>query len=93
MKGELERELNCPHCGRSNDRHGGWKGKLPKPGDVGICWKCRELAILTPFLFLRKPSPEEAAELERDPDVRRALAAMTESYTPYQAVELMREGD
>lgn len=86
---QIRRNISCPYCGRVNDTHSGWN-KVPQPGDVGICWKCRGLAVLTPFGFLRKATEEELVELRDDPELRAALAAMSESYTPLQAVDLMR---
>jgi len=87
----LDKELVCPHCGRVNDTHQGFEGQRPEAGDVGICWKCKGLTILTPFGFLRPPRDAvEAALLEQDPDVKRARAAMAEAYTPTQAVRLMK---
>jgi hypothetical protein len=88
----MDRELRCPHCGRINDTHQRPETSAdPEPGDIGICWKCHGLAMLTPFGFLRGPNdPEEAAEWEADSDVKRARAAMSESYTPSQALRLFR---
>jgi len=87
----MERELACPHCGRINQLHEDTKdGGDPKPGAIGICWQCHGLAVLTPFLFLRKPTEQEAAEFAADPDIKRALAAMSEAYTPSQATALLR---
>lgn len=87
----MEKDLICPHCGRVNDTHEkpGRQLQDPQPGDVGICWKCHGLAILTPFGFLRPPTEEELAELECDDAIRRSRAAMSEAYTPSQAIELL----
>lgn len=90
----MNRELRCPHCGRPNDMHETVQGAEPVPGqDVGICWKCHGLVKLTPFGFLRKLTPEEEEKERSEPDVRRALAAITESYTPDQALELLRHSE
>lgn len=84
---------SCPHCGRTNDNHDGpTRDTKPRPGDVSFCWSCRGLAFFdrTPLgvLTLRLPTPEEHAELDADPNVRAALAAAAESYTPAQAADL-----
>jgi hypothetical protein len=83
-------ELRCPHCGRINDLHKGPHGE-PVAGDVGICWGCRGLTVLTPFGFLRAPGEDEQAKLAADPAIRRALAAMTESTTPVEALHLLND--
>ena len=64
-------------------------GDRPSPGDVSLCWKCGGAAIFTDD-GVRLPTPDEATELDADPDVRAARAAMAEAYTPRQATELRR---
>lgn len=78
-------EARCPWCGRANDCHD------EITGDVSICWKCRRLAVFTGPGMLRRPTEAETAELMAHPDVRRAVGAIAESYTPQQAVALTRE--
>lgn len=92
MTESIVRDLRCPHCGRINNVHQALDGgKPPESGDVGVCWKCHGLVVLTPFGFLRPPrDAEEAAELEADPRIKRARAAMSEAYTPSQAIRLIR---
>src|SRR5205823_135015 len=82
-----ERITHCPHCARLNDLHSGAPGTEPKPGDVGICWGCGGLLVFTED-GCRKPTPEERKEFNADPDIRRARAAMRESFYPEQAVAL-----
>lgn len=77
---ELEQMTVCPHCGRTNDQHTNMTGsRIPRSGDVSVCWECACLAIYVagPFgVSLRVPTDEEAAELAADPDLRRLLSAM-----------------
>jgi hypothetical protein len=43
---------------------------LPEPGDATICMYCGGVHIFGPELLLRKPSDEEARELQASPDYR-----------------------
>lgn len=80
--------MKCPHCGREHEYHdGSTPDAKPKPGDVSVCWKCRNFGIYTNF-GIRLPTPEEDAEIRSDPKVRAVLGLMEESYTPDQASEL-----
>lgn len=82
--------LRCPACRRPNETTTGvTTSEEPSLGDVLVCWGCRTPAILSAY-GLRLPTQAEAAELLKDPDVRAAAAAMTESYTPAQAADLLR---
>lgn len=85
--------IRCPHCGRNNMDHFGPTGRRPSDGDVSLCWVCKGIAIYTVGPLgttgLRQPAPDELASLEADPKVRAALAAMAESYTPSQAIDLL----
>ena len=86
----FEQDLACPHCGRTNEAHAGVDDdQRPEPGDVSICWACRQPSLYTET-GLRLPTAEEDAEIRSDPNVRQALAAMRESHTPSQANELRR---
>lgn len=81
-------EIACPHCGRVNEAHEGpTPGAAPAPGDVSICWACRGIGIYTED-GIRLPTPEEDAEIRNEPQLKEALAAIAESYTPRQASKL-----
>lgn len=82
-------EYACPHCGRLNDAHSSPDADRPGDGDVSVCWSCYGIGIFTAD-GIRLPTLEEKAELDADPEVRAVLAAMAESYTPSQAVGLLR---
>ena len=81
--------LACPYCGRVNEVHDHPEGAKPKPGDVSICWGCRKVGIFTED-GIRQLSGAERDAIRRDPDVQAALGAVAESYTPSQAVDLLR---
>lgn len=85
--------LACPHCGRVNDVHAGPNpGDMPDAGDVSLCWGCRALAIYTEAGGLRVPTDDELEAIMSADQVKSALAAVSESYTPSQANELRRGG-
>lgn len=88
-------KVTCPHCRRVNDSHISRDAEVPGDGDVSICWRCRKLAVFveTPTGYaVRMPTPDEQAEFDQDPDIRAALAAAAESYTPSQAATLLGGG-
>ena len=83
--------MNCPHCGRVPEVHSAMNPAVggPKPGDVAICWGCRQLAIYDTSsgkLSQRKPTTAEQAELDADPAIQRALLSVITSETPQQAL-------
>lgn len=84
----------CPYCGRLNELHAGADAaSRPTAGDVSICWLCRKAGVFTagPLgLAVRKPTPDEQAAMAKNPQVKRALAAVSESYGPLQALGLLR---
>lgn len=87
----MRRDLICPHCGRVNDTHSAVRSPEPQAGDIGICWKCQGLAIMTPLGFLRAPrDAEELAWLETDREVQRGRAAMAASQGPLEALRRLR---
>lgn len=91
MGGDLHQhahlDTRCPTCGRENDLHTDVKdaGASPAPGDVAICWRCKEPARFetTPLgqLQLRALKPGELAELQAHQGFRDAVAAMTTAPT------------
>jgi hypothetical protein len=82
-------QTNCPHCGRLNDQHATDEDKPPSEGDVSLCWKCGGAALFTTD-GVRKPTIEEEADISQDPDVKKFRYAMAESFTPSQAVRMVR---
>jgi hypothetical protein len=89
-------ETHCPRCGRGNPLHSGkHSDDVPVAGDVSICFKCRTVGVFDtgPFgaLLVRLPTAEEQQQIDSDPQVKRALGALAESYDPMSAVHLWRE--
>ena len=86
----------CPYCGERCDAHAevADPAAQPRDGDCSVCFGCGEVAVyfaITPsVLALRQPTQDERRELLADPDVRRARAAIAESYSGQQAVRLVR---
>lgn len=91
---EQEHETHCPYCGRINSLHAGQDpAEQPGAGDMSICWKCHGVAIYDDGpsgLTVRKPTVEEQAEIDAEPQIKRAIAAMAESYGPSTAIDLWR---
>ena len=91
MVGELHQhahlDTQCPTCGRENYLHSDVEGKgaSPAPGDVAICWRCKEPARFetTPVgqLRLRALNAGELAEVQADQRYRDAAAATTTAPT------------
>jgi hypothetical protein len=89
---DLVLPLNCPWCGRVNDRHHGIDGPaVPKTGDVGLCWGCRKVFVFDAPDRLRRPTADEDAELAKHAGLALARAAARESYIPDEAVAMTRD--
>jgi hypothetical protein len=84
----------CPHCATDLDAHDGVSGTVtPDPGDVTVCWYCRNLAIFVsgPFgLYLRKPTTDEYDECANHPTVLAALGALAVHDSPTAAAKAVR---
>ena len=70
----------CRSCGKKNDRASGDDGARPSAGDMSICVQCGEISIFTETLNLRAPTPEEAAEVARDPIVTKFRMAIASAH-------------
>ncbi|WP_414461850.1 hypothetical protein [Hyphomicrobium sp. DY-1] len=67
----------CRTCGKLNDQISGvGHGHSAKPGDLSLCIQCGTLSIICDDFSLREPSEDEAAYLERLPDVIKARAVI-----------------
>lgn len=82
-------KTECPHCGRVNTHHATANPVEPSPGDLSLCWKCGGISVFTED-GIRKPTDEEAAEFDQDPDVKKYRYAIAESIRPSEAVQMVR---
>lgn len=61
----------CPACGEANDALSpATTMDLPEDGDLAVCWRCAEPAIITitaGVLGMRTPTPAERAEIDEAP--------------------------
>lgn len=64
--------LNCPHCGKLNDRHTCplEPGAQPSEGDITICIHCGKWAIFDQNSF-RLPTMDEWAFILKDNECQR----------------------
>lgn len=85
----MSRVIRCAYCNAPNDAHERYAGEVPSPGDWSICWSCREVSVYTP-IGVRKMTPEEEAERDKDPEFLFMRAAMMEARNPMQAVAMIR---
>ena len=72
---------SCLYCNHKLDGATQVNGNhQPKPGDVSICIACGNVSIFKEDMTLRKPSPEEEAEMQNDPNILEAQRAIFASY-------------
>jgi hypothetical protein len=74
----------CPYCGYTTNCATGLDGHIPKELDISVCIKCFSIALFNKDLSLRKPEPEEFADIRNDFDTWRGIErfrfALRESY-------------
>jgi glutaredoxin len=79
------KEHACPWCKRLNDAVTASeqnKGtKIPEPGDMAICYGCRNLLVFTDE-GARRATPEEQNDAMKEPNVRDALEALRRGMRP-----------
>jgi hypothetical protein len=65
----------CPFCDNALDADTGATpgGGGPKPGDVGICWRCLRPLVFDENLHRRRPTPAEDVEIAGDQIVQAAI--------------------
>lgn len=70
--------MRCAHCLHPIDRHADTEGDAkPRGGDFSVCFYCARINVLEDDgRALRKPTPSELEEFERDPRVQRAVAVV-----------------
>lgn len=67
----------CPSCGKELDRATSPfdEALVPRAGDFSLCIGCGGFMVFDRGLIVRKPTPEEAVELEISSEARRIIAA------------------
>lgn len=84
--------LACPFCGRLNNAHHAvCEPAVPVTGDCAVCWGCDNVFVYDGAAAVRRPTVEEQAEIDADPDIALARAVRRESDNPLDAVALTRE--
>ncbi|GAB3988803.1 hypothetical protein [Nocardioides marmoraquaticus] len=84
-------ELPCRVCGRANNATSNatpGHGQPPGDGHATVCWGCSCVSIFvgTPPTELREPTPQEWAELRRDPSIAALQQVRPVSRTPHDAL-------
>lgn len=84
----------CPHCGVWNDAHAG--NGFIYPGDYSVCASCKQPAVFDcdrdNQIYVRMPTEKEREEMDADPTLKRAIAALIESHNAKEAIELLHSG-
>jgi hypothetical protein len=84
----------CPYCGKVNDTHdAGDPGARPTTGDVSMCFSCAPPSLFVvddEQVRLRRATSAELADLLAHPAICSAYAAIAESSSAEQAVQLLR---
>jgi hypothetical protein len=83
---------SCPWCAkRLNRHHGAARPGTPTAGDVGLCWGChRAFVFVDETGRTRRPTEAEAVEIDADPEVSLARAAIRDTDYPDEAVAFSR---
>lgn len=66
----------CPHCGHKNDCASSLEGKVPRPGDVSVCFRCVGVGLFTEDLTVRVLTFQEEEELAQDLDLAQLVQAL-----------------
>ena len=75
------KENFCPFCNHKLDGCSQVNGNnLPDPGSYSVCIKCGNVSVFDDDLCLRKPLPEEEAEIQKNPNVLVAQRAIFEMH-------------
>lgn len=83
---------SCPWCGRAlNALLDPINNAMPEPGDFTLCWGCHRPLVIDENGRRRKPTPEEAAEIDAHPDIAEMRELLAESPTPLHAAEAMHD--
>lgn len=62
---------HCPWCSVQNDAALAMQddGNRPNVGDVSVCWNCGSVALFDNTMHLRRPRPDESADILDNPMV------------------------
>jgi hypothetical protein len=86
--------ITCPHCRMPNNTMTGTHGRLPGPGDFGMCVYCRLFSAfdldVDGRLILREPTAEERTGLARNPRAAAIQAVVAMAPTTAAAGEMWR---
>jgi hypothetical protein len=81
MKSVQINKVYCPHCNELIDGAAHPEGRTPEENDASICVYCANVSIYqghSPELTLRKPTTEEQAQFNADPEFRAARRLVLE---------------
>jgi len=71
---------SCPACNRHNDAHSSVGHEHgPGEGDYAVCLYCLHVGIFTHeqgALSIRHPTPEEEADMQRNPNLMAAMSTL-----------------
>lgn len=90
----FERNTQCPWCLRINELHAGVEHAKPEDGDRSVCWGCGGLGVFLVNelgqIHIRRANKDEFLEFASDEAGKKFIAAFKASFTPTQAVTLVR---
>ena len=90
----VEVDNRCPWCERQHQAASGLgNAEVPDEGSVSLCWGCYKASFFMADGSLRKPTDEEQASLDADPEIRYALYSLRESTRPQEAVKMFEAFD
>jgi hypothetical protein len=80
--------VSCPGCGAPANvkREMSRAGRAPQAGSACLCWHCLAVSVYVSATELRRPTPAELDQIMADPGVNRAIAIVTASRDPSEAV-------
>lgn len=81
MKEHVVKTQLCLKCGYATDRASNIAGarRRPKSGDVTVCFRCAHIMLFGPDLTMRDPTPEELADILKDPKATAIVEAVKEA--------------
>lgn len=77
VQGQYNKKAKCPYCGEGAD--GATGDRVPKEGDIVICFYCAEVGVYTEDLLIRRATFKEHQEFKVDDEVQRYQKAIRKS--------------